>query len=438
MKVPTRQGVAKVPGHGASKPHRLVATRVAILGPGTYTDPGQTGLQLRVYRKRSGFTRTWLLRFKFRGEETRIVLGHFPDTTLDAARALARKYRGAAAQGIDPRRARPKRRQAPALLATAGPIAEYTIEHLAHEFMERHIRPKRKRPEYVRRILDHDVLPVWAGRDARSIEPHEVIELLDKVVDRGAPVQANRVASILTQLFKFGIHRRIVPTSPVQLLYRPGGKEKPRDRALSDEELGAFLRDPKEATRFERLSHVLMILLLTGQRRGELALARWAEIDFKKKQWLIPAENSKTGKAHVVPLTEWAVREFETLKALAKGSRFVVPSDEGDAAINPKLITRGVARCQERMKKLGIARFSAHDLRRTVRTGLARLKIAPHIAERVLNHAQERIPGTYDVHDYLEEKREALEKWATRLEQLRAAQGHAVGVPQAGTATDDK
>jgi integrase len=71
------------------------------------------------------------------------------------------------------------------------------------------------------------------------------------------------------------------------------------------------------------------------------------------------------------------------------------------------------------MQELGIAEFTLHDLRRTCRTGLARLKIAPHIAERVLNHAQEKIPGTYDTHDYLEEKREALDKWAAHLASLR-------------------
>ncbi len=263
------------------------------------------------------------------------------------------------------------------------------------------------------------MLPQWKGRDARTIEPHEVIELLDRIVDRGSHVMANRVAAILTQLFKFGIHRRIVKASPVQLLYRPGGKEKPRERSLADDELKAFLADPKAATRYERLAHALVVLLLTGQRRGELALARWRDVDLAAKTWTIPAENSKTGRGHVVPLSDWAVRELETLKQMAKKSAFVLPANGGSRPIDAKQLTRGVARCQTRMKKLGVDAFTLHDLRRTCRTGLARLKIAPHIAERVLNHAQEKIPGTYDVHDYLDEKRDALEKWAAHLAGLR-------------------
>jgi integrase len=208
------------------------------------------------------------------------------------------------------------------------------------------------------------------------------------------------------------------------LLYRPGGKEVPRERCLTDAELKALLKSPKAATRLERLSHAIVLFLLTAVRRSELALASWSEIDFNAKTWRIPGEHVKgrkgEGKGHEVPLSDWAVREFEALQRLAKHAPHVLPNDEGNGPINPKLLTRGVARCQERMKKLGIDGFTLHDLRRTCRTGLARLKIAPHIAERVLNHAQERIPATYDVHDYLDEKREALDKWAAHLEGIKA------------------
>jgi integrase len=242
-----------------------------------------------------------------------------------------------------------------------------------------------------------------------------VIDLLDKIVDRGARVMANRVAGLLGQLFKFGVHRRIVEASPVQLLYRPGGKEKPRDRALDDAELAALLTHLDDVCRSPRTAAALRILLLTGQRRGELTAARWSRIDLKANTWTIPAEDSKTGRGHVVPLSAAAASQFATLKRLAKQSAFVLPVDNGLRPADPKLITRSVARCLPTWKTHGVKAWTPHDLRRTCRTGLARLKIPPHIAERVLNHAQERIPGTYDVHDYLEEKRDALDQWAAHL-----------------------
>jgi integrase len=418
--VPKEQGVASERGHNSDR-KRLTARRVATLGPGDHTDPSTQGLQLRVREKATGMSRTWLFRYRWRGEWVRLTFGHYPGTDLVEARETANSLRKKIDEGIDPRRSRPKRTPKASPLPLSAAVSssdKHSVEFLVSEFTARHLRATRKRPEQAERILQKDILPEWMGRDARTIEPHEVIELLDKIVDRGSLVMANRVATILTQLFKFGIHRRIVKTSPVQLLYRPGGKEKPRERTLTDDELKVFLRDPKAATRFQRLASAMTILLLTGQRRGELAFARWAEIDFEKNIWTIPPEHSKTGRGHVVPLSDWAVREFEALKRIAKRSAYVLPANGGSKPIDPKQLTRGVARCQTRMQELGIDSFTLHDLRRTCRTGLSRLKIQPHIAERVLNHVQERIAGTYDLWAYADEKRDALNKWAAHLQML--------------------
>lgn len=399
---------------------RFTATALASLPPGDHTDPAAAGLQLRVRAGTSGASRTWLFRYKWRGRALRIVIGHLESMNLADARAQAIAFRRSIDDGIDPRRARPRRQvvKAPMTLSAAAAGEEHAIETLAYEFLERHVRPSRKKPEYVEAILNRDVLPEWAGRDARTIKPREVIDLLDKIVGRGSRIMANRTAGILAQMFKFGIHRTIVETTPVQLLMRPGGKERSRDRALSDDELRAFLRDPIEATRFPRLAHVIVILLATGQRRGELVGARWREIDLRAATWMIPAENSKTGIAHIVPLNAVAIGEFRKLKAAAGRSAWVLPADDPAQHADAKLYTRGTARCLKRFAKIGIKPFTLHDLRRTCRTGLARLKVEPHIAERVLNHAQEKIAGTYDQHDYMDEKRAALDKWGAHLERL--------------------
>lgn len=364
------------------------------------------------------------MRYRWRGQWVRMVIGHRPTMSLADARERAQELRRAIDDGIDPRRARP-RRQAPATplalsAAVTSPDAQHSIDNLACEFLELHVRPNRRRPEYAAAIIARDVLPNWKGRDARTIKPREVVELLDGIVKRGSAVMANRVAGLLSQMFRYGVHRALVDESPVQLLYRPGGKEKPRERALTDDEVKAFLAEPRKACRFERLEHVILLLLLTGQRRGELALARWSDIDLTAGTWRIPDEHAKGGRGHVVPLTAWAVREFEALRRMAKRSPYVLPSSPGeDEPIDAKQLTRSLAKCRERFEKQKIAAFTLHDLRRTCRTGLARLDVPPHIAERVLNHAQEKIAGTYDVHDYLAEKRAALEKWEKHLKGLK-------------------
>jgi integrase len=124
-----------------------------------------------------------------------------------------------------------------------------------------------------------------------------------------------------------------------------------------------------------------------------------------------------------VPLSDWAIQNLEKLKVMAGGSRFILPSTDKSAPIDPKYITRSVARCLRRFKKHGVAAFTPHDLRRTGRTGLARLGVKGEVAERVLNHARERMEATYDVHHYIDEKREALEKWAKYLADLQDAHG---------------
>jgi len=155
--------------------------------------------------------------------------------------------------------------------------------------------------------------------------------------------------------------------------------------------------------------------------RVELALAEWREFNFSERTWTIPDAHAKGGKGHVLPLSDWAIQELQKLKVLADGSRYVLPNADKSAPADPKYITRGVSRCLKRFQKHGVVAFTPHDLLRTGRTGLARLGVKVDIAERVLNHARERIEATYDLHEYIGAKREALEKWANYLCDLRGS-----------------
>src|SRR5579862_5742627 len=193
-------------------PKKWTPTLLESLKPraAAYSDPAQQGLLLLV----RPHSRSWVLRYQFRKVEKRIVLGHFPETKLHAARAEASRLLGLLReQGIDPETARPSRR-APAV--AAGPSdSKHSVDFLVSEFIERKLRKERKRPEYAERILQRDVLSQWSGRDARTVTAREVVELLDRVVDRGSRIMANRVTAILGQMFVFGITRAIVDATPV-------------------------------------------------------------------------------------------------------------------------------------------------------------------------------------------------------------------------------
>jgi integrase len=187
-------------------------------------------------------------------------------------------------------------------------------------------------------------------------------------------------------VFMYGIHRATVPDSPVKLMYRPGGTETPAERALSETELKAFLLNCQSVCRTRGRGHILMTLLLTMQRRQELALAKKTEFDLEKRTWSIPDEHAKKGRGHVLPLSDWAVEEIRSLMGISRASPYLLPRKNGMKPINPMLITRSVERLAHRFQAVGIELFSPHDLRRTGRTGLASLGIEDEVAERVLNH----------------------------------------------------
>lgn len=443
-KLPKRQKAGT-----SSKPAKLTATRIEGLPtrPQRYEiyDPGLARLMLRV--EPSG-SKIWMFRYRWDSKRTKLKLGAWPNMGLADAREQAVKAGELLDRGINPKAAkRPPtvRKRAPTPHPDAGTGGQsaavsasdspFSIESLIDEFLNKFIRKFRKRPEYVERVLRTEVLTreAWAGRDVRTITSREVVELLDRVVDRGSPVMANRVAAILAQLFKYGIQRALITSSPVLLLMRPGGKEQPRERALTGDELRLLFKHVGHACLFTRskLPASIRILLLTGQRVGELRRAEWSHIDFDSLVWEIPKDNSKTGVAHLVPLSAWAAAEFKELKALARKSRWVLPSKDASQPLDEKRLTRSLARCRERFRDVGIREFQLRDLRRTCRTGLSALKdlgfkaVESHVAERVLNHKQPKIAGTYDKYEYLRDKREALDSWAAHLANLAGRSGGA-------------
>jgi hypothetical protein len=207
-------------------------------------DPAVARLVLRVGP--TG-TKRWLFRFRWRGERPRIALGDFPETGLAEARELALAHRREIKRGIDPRKSeRPYLGPAHVLPLSSSELPQRTststlrsisvaadakgtreipkpelgdkssFHFLAYEYVEYFVKPSRDVPEEVIRILVKDALPHWKGRDARTITSREIIERLDAIVARGAPVMANRTAAILDQMFRFGVHRSIVASSPVR------------------------------------------------------------------------------------------------------------------------------------------------------------------------------------------------------------------------------
>jgi hypothetical protein len=315
----------------------------AIKGTGERQDraiEGYPGLRLRI--STDGRRKTLVFVFREGKKVTRLTLGDWPTLSIAEATGIYGNMVAIAAKGGDPRDALP----------TVRPLSRKTgactVDDLAAEFKTRRLigpnpdKPLVKTWTESWRILERDVLPVIGHRDAAAVTPREVVLLLDGIVDRGAMRIANRARSILVQMFKFGVSRGLVDESPL-VAVEPPARSAPRERILTDDEIKTVWTNINSAKILPRMRHALRLLLATGQRRSEVALAEWSEFDMKAKVWTIPAEKAKNGRRHEVPLSPLALDILAELRADLDAAAVVAKVDEdgiytGAAGCSPPLI----------------------------------------------------------------------------------------------------
>jgi integrase len=259
--------------------------------------------------------KSWAVRYRFHGQSRKLTLGSFPAIDLKAARELGAKALRAVAEGHDPAREK----------VLARITEPDTIEAVAAQFIERHCQ-RVNRPKTIyetERLLNRHVLPRWRGRPIASIARRDVLNVLDRVIDSGAPIEANRTLAAVRKLFNWALSRDIIAASPCAGV-KPPAAEQSRDRVLSDDELrnvwGA------SAAVGWPLGPIVQMLILTGQRRDEVGRMAWSELDLKARLWTLPRERVKTNQAHEVPLSDAAVTVLKALPRIAASS-FVFTTD---------------------------------------------------------------------------------------------------------------
>jgi integrase len=294
-------------------------------------------------------------------------------------------------------------------------------------------KPPGKRKDKRRNVPT--VLSEFGEKKARDITRRDLVAFLDGIVDRCAPVTANRVYSLLKQMFAWAAAKDIIPSYPMLGMERPGGDEKPRKRVLTEDEIRAFWSKLDTAEMAEPTKLALKLLLVTAQRRGEVTGAKWSEFDIDGKTWTIPVARLKSSHSrretiepHVVPLSHLAIELLEKLKRLTGGGVYLLPAWANKKKANSyseRVLSRAV---RENAKHFGIPHFTPHDLRRTAASFMTKRKIPRLHVEKVLNHSTGDIAEVYDRHDYLAEKREALERWSAHLTQFLAGSSNIVPI----------
>ena len=362
-------------------------------------------------------TATWVFRYRFGGKQRELTIGNYPVITLKEARRLATEARSRAQQGMDVAR---EKREAKLSQATAG-----TVEQLCREYYLRTIEGRVRRPDIVKEMLDNDIVAKLGRLSIAEVKPMDIDGMIRAIVERGAHVMANRVLAVTKSVFDYAIRRHWIEQNPAAAFRRAdaGGEERARTRALSEDELIRLFQSIRDAGPVFRVYDLATkLLLVTAVRISELIEAPWAEFDLDSAEpvWRIPKARIKTGKDmaqddFTIPLPAVAVGWLDELKRISVASDYVFPARRRMG--NPTMSTATLGWALKEIKH-GLEHFTLHDLRRTARTHLARLGVKPHVAERCLNHRLPGINDTYDTHDYLSERRLALNAWADLLVRL--------------------
>jgi integrase len=371
---------------------------------------------------------SWAVRYRATSQPRKLTLGTYPAIDLKAARDLAGEALVKVARGDDPA----AEKQA-AKAAGRVPTDHDLVEKVAEQFIVRHIRAT-MRPSWAReaeRMVRKEIIGSWKGRKLSEIRKADIHSLLDAIVDRPAPIVANRTLATLRRMCSWARQRGLIETSPCADV-EPPAPEQSRDRVLSDDELRTVWQ-ASEALGWP-FGPLVQLLILTGQRLAEVAELHWGEIDFAGKMWTLPKERCKNGQAHQVPLSPQALAILEGLPRIAGESDFVFTT-------NGKTTVSGFSKARAR---LGAAlpdapHWTFHDLRRTAATGMAALGVNIPVIEKVLNHVSGSfagIVGVYQRHGFGDERRRALDSWGAHIDRLVAGElGHNVVAIKAALAT---
>jgi integrase len=305
-----------------------------------------------------------------------------------------------------------RRAQAAKAEENAKTAAATTLEAVFKRYVQNQLRKKTRASTAlgVEQYFAKDVLPKLGKRAIGDISDKDIERLLDAVIARGSPVAANRLLSRLRTFMRWCVKHGDLDRDPTAKLDMPE-KEEARDRTLSDDEIVRFWQAADKVG--WPYGPLAQLLLLTAQRRSEVAGMEWTELDLDKQRWVIPKERSKNGMAHEVHLSPIACEILAQLPRI-NGSRYVFTTT-GAKPVNTW--TRAKATLDKHTGE--IPDWTLHDLRRTAATGMARFAL-PHVVDKILNHSGKikGVAAVYNKFQYSDERRSALDTWSRHISNL--------------------
>ena len=375
------------------------------------------GLYLMIPKSGQAY---WMLRYTIMGKRREMTIDKVQHLSLADARYKALELKKKISNEEDPLAER-KQHQA---------ITIKLVNHLYEDWYA-DLASRLKHPNIPQRIYQRDIKPIIGGKKITSVTPLDIRTIIRNVANSGRPTVANDTLMYCKQLFNHGVKLGLSDKNPASAfsVNDAGGVEASRERKLTLDEIQiTFEIFQANATSFGRDNYLACAMLLSlGVRKSELTEARWSEFDLDNALWHLPDERAKKGRGITIPLTEQVMTWLKELHIRACGSEYVFPARRssklphmGKDTLNrarSKLFGREPGRKVQPPNKMGeMELFTVHDLRRTFRTLLSQCGVAPHIAERCLNHKLGKQIDTYDKHDFLEERKRALDKLSKLLD----------------------
>lgn len=362
-------------------------------------------------------------RFQYRldGRKEKVVLGTYPALPLAAARQKHREFLTMVALGKSPanaiRAGKAIRRAERSGHGTFKVFAETWVKQWAAGTLDSKSSPKPKAARTVRQVddwLNQDIYPVLGDLQVTEVKPTHVLEVVDRVKDRGAAQSARKIRGYLRQIFDHGINRLLIETNPVdRIRAKSVATQKARDRALSKTEITRFFRALERDGGKEQTKLAFRLLLRTLVRKSELLTATSSQFDLEAAEWAIPPEATKNRKGHWVPLSRQDVEALKRLQEIACGEPYVLPHNNRPGEhMSGSTLNETVNRLLRTDALKGMPHFTVHDLRRTAATHLNEAGFPGDWVERALNHDLPGVRGIYVRSEYREQRRQMLQQWA--------------------------
>lgn len=375
------------------------------------------GLYLRIV---PNGTKSFTFRYSYAGKRQSMTLGTFPELSLARAREKAAACRGLLEEGKNP--------GVQAAVERQVKLDAITVRELIDQFYENWLKAHYKDPDQAKHMLLADTGSM-SNILVPDVQPVHITACVNKLVARGAKVGANRLLTGLRKMFQYAVDQHMIQVSPVVLKKSAaGGREHSRKVHLRFEQLADLLKllrsPPMNSTRAMswQTSCALQLLILTGQRPGEIARMQWNEVDLEHGIWTIPAEFTKVpaNGDHTIHLSKQALDLLKVIKAKTDASKVhVFPSPQEKYKDQP-IRRHSLSETMLSLQRAKIIKFSfcPHDLRRTFSSRMNELKQPPHVIEKILNHKMAGVMAIYNQYEYFPERREALQLWGDQVESL--------------------